>query len=180
MKKVLLFAAIIFLAAGQASAQKGKSHSGEDFRLSLGGELIIPTASDLTLNVGIGIGATIVGEFPISNDKFFATGAASFGYLFKKKDGSNIVILPAILVGARFYPIEKFYVGMGVGYARAATTGEKGGNSSAGGFAFRPELAYVFSESGEFNFKLTTFNGSGKDTNGFGATHVAFGIAYRF
>jgi hypothetical protein len=180
MKKIHLFVAAIFIIAGQVTAQKNKNNSAQALRISLGADLVIPTAADLTSGVGIGIGTTITGEYPVSDDKLYATGSLNFSYLFKKKEGTNLLLLPVILAGARFYPSEKFYAGLGIGYARIATTGQKGDNESAGGFAFRPEMAYVFSETGEVNFKLTTFTASGKDTNGYGATHVSFGFAYRF
>jgi hypothetical protein len=53
----------------------------------------------------------------------------------------NIGLIP-ILVGARFYPVENFFIGAQIGYGIFTNTGS---NSNNGGFDYYPQIGYNMS-----------------------------------
>lgn len=128
MKKLLLVAAITVAGFIGANAQ--------DFQFGVGPTIGLPIgdASDISSFV---VGAELQGELKFSD---MVSGVASAGYShFIGKDFEGFKInygaIP-ILVGARVYPSEQFFIGGQVGY------GAFTGDATGGGFAYRPHIGY--------------------------------------
>jgi hypothetical protein len=105
-----------------------------------------------------GIGAEGQGEYALSEN---ASLVGSLGYtnFFGKKDKfyeykyKNVGIIP-ILVGARYYPSEQFFVGGKLGY------GIFTGGGSGGSFNFVPQVGYNVSDfQVTLDFHLLAQNG---------------------
>jgi hypothetical protein len=130
MKKTLLIVAILLMGFMSANAQ------GE-FKFGAGVNVGVPVgdAGDIS---SFTIGAEIQGEYMFSEK---ASGIATTGYThFIGKDlGGGIKLsygAVPILVGARVYPSEQFFIGGQIGYAFFT------GDASSGGFAYKPQVGY--------------------------------------
>lgn len=141
MKKVILSLAII-AAALTTQAQDDKS-----FQLGGGINLGLPIgdAGDIS---SFAIGGELQGELGLSDN---VKGLATVGYThFIGKDLGggfkvNYGIIP-ILVGARIYPSEKFFLSGQIGY------GKMTGDADGGGFAYKPQVGY---DAGKFQLALS-------------------------
>jgi hypothetical protein len=130
MKKALLITAILFMGFITANAQ------GE-FKFGAGANIGVPVGSAGDIS-SFTIGAEIQGEYKFSEK---ASGIATTGYThFIGKDlGGGIKLsygAVPILVGARVYPTEQFFIGAQIGY------GFFTGDASSGGFAYKPQVGY--------------------------------------
>lgn len=129
MKKSILVIAILAISFISANAQS-------DFKFGLGPTIGLPVgdAGDIS---SLTVGVEIQGELKFS-DK--ASGVATSGYThFIGKDFGGFKLsygAVPILVGARVYPSENFYIGAQIGY------GFFTGDASSGGFAYRPQVGY--------------------------------------
>jgi hypothetical protein len=128
MKKVLLVAT--FVVAGFIGAY------AQDFQFGAGPTIGLPIgdAGDISSFV---VGAEVQGEYKFSD---MVSGVGSVGYShFIGKEFLGIKInygaIP-ILIGARVYPSEQFFIGGQIGY------GVFTGDASGGGFAYRPHIGY--------------------------------------
>lgn len=166
MKKIALvltvFTASIIGAKAQSSSSTG------DFKLGVGIDAALPigNAGDF---YNFGIGGQVQGEYGFAEQ---IKGVATVGYtryLGKTIDGFKVggVGHIPILVGARFYPSEAFFVGAQIGYGKFT------GDGNGGGFEYRPQIGY--------NAGAIQFIGSydGVSNNGtFSAIHL--GVVYTF
>lgn len=140
MKKVFLVAA--FTVAGFIGVNAQKS-----FQFGAGVNVGLPVgdASDFT---SFAAGVELQGELGFSET---VKGVATTGYthLFGKDLGGgvkfNVGAIP-ILVGARFYPSEKFFLTGQIGY------GVFTGDGDGGGFAYKPQVGY---DAGKFQLALS-------------------------
>lgn len=129
MKKSILVIAILAVSFISANAQS-------DFKFGLGPTIGLPIgdAGDIS---SLTVGVEVQGELKFS-DK--ASGVATTGYThFIGKDFGGFKLsygAVPILVGARVYPSESFYIGAQIGY------GFFTGDASSGGFAYRPQVGY--------------------------------------
>jgi hypothetical protein len=127
MKKVFLVAALVVASFIGANAQ---------FQFGAGVNVGLPIgdAADISSFV---VGGELQGEYKFSES---ASGIATIGYShFLGKDFGGFKLsygAVPILVGARFYPSEKFFLGGQVGYG--FFTGDADGN----GFAYKPQVGY--------------------------------------
>lgn len=129
MKKALLITAILFVGLISANAQ------GE-FKFGAGVNVGLPVgdAGDIS---SFTVGGEIQGEYMFSEK---ASGIGSLGYThFIGKDFMGFKLsygAVPILVGARVYPSEQFFIGGQVGY------GFFTGDAEGGGFAYKPHVGY--------------------------------------
>jgi hypothetical protein len=144
MKKNLLLVVAFSLSILGVQAQATE----QEFSFGGGVHLALPTG-----NFGkawsFGLGVQLQGEYKFADN---ITGVATTGYtnFFGKTQtfdfGSgpvsvkspNVGLIP-ILVGARFYPAEQFFVGVQVGYGIFTNTGSSSGSS---GFDYYPQIGY--------------------------------------
>jgi len=143
MKKLLLSSIVLTLSFFGAKAQMAQG----DFHFGAGLNVGLPLGDFKTTN-SFGIGAHIQGEYNFTEN---ITGVATTGYTayFGKTlsfddgfGGTESVKAPTvglipILVGARFYPVEQFFVG-----AQAGLGILTGGGSSTSGFDYYPQIGY--------------------------------------
>ncbi len=146
MKKLLLVATITVAGFIGANAQEFQFGAGPTIGLPIG------DASDIS---SFAVGAEIQGEYKFSD---MVSGVANTGYThFIGKDIGgfkfNFGAIP-ILVGARVYPSEQFFIGGQIGYGLFT------GDADGGGFAYRPHIGYNAS-----SFQLT-LNYNGVSDNG--------------
>jgi hypothetical protein len=151
MKKALFSFVILSFTAIAANAQT----TDAPFTLSVG---ITPTLplGDFGKGYSFGIGGQVQGEYMFSEN---LTGVATTGYthFFGKTvttsvpgydaNGNPVVSTVSaknpsvghipILVGARFYPSEQFFVGAQIGYGILAASGD-----NRSGFEYRPQAGY--------------------------------------
>jgi hypothetical protein len=145
MKKISLALALVTTSFFGAKAQM----TSGDFTFGAGVHVGIPTG-DLNTSNSFGIGGELQGEYAFTEN---ISGVATSGYTTffgKTVSGSAFGTsysykYPAsgeipILVGARFYPAEQFFVGAQIGYG--IWTGAPSGASYGGGFEYRPQVGY--------------------------------------
>lgn len=140
MKKVFLVAAFTVAGFVGLNAQK-------DFKLGAGINVGLPVG-DIKDAANFAIGAELQGELGLSET---VKGLATVGYThFLGKELAPGVKLKfgavPILVGARVYPSEQFFVGGQVGY------GFFTGDADGGGFAYKPQVGY---DAGKFQLALS-------------------------
>ena len=129
MKKGIILLIAFGLSFYSANAQ------GE-FKFGLGPNIGLPIgdAGDIS---SFTIGAEVQGEYKFSEK---ASGIATTGYThFIGKDYFGVKLsygAVPILVGARVYPSEQFFIGGQIGY------GFFTGDASSGGFAYKPQVGY--------------------------------------
>lgn len=141
MKKVFLVAAFTVAGFVGLNAQK-------DFKLGAGINVGLPLGDAKDVS-SFAVGAELQGELGLSET---VKGLATIGYthFFGKEiapgiDKINVGAVP-ILVGARIYPSEQFFVGGQVGY------GFFTGDGDGGGFAYKPHVGY---DAGKFQLALS-------------------------
>ena len=159
MKKVLLTAAI--LIAGFAGVKAQTSFGG-------GVNLNLPIG-DFSDFSSFGVGAELQVEHKFS-EKFSGIGTTGFTHFIGKDFGGekfNIGVLP-ILVGARVYPSEKFFIGAQIGYSLFLEDAEEGG------FAYKPQVGY---DAGQFQLSLS-YNGISHD--GVNTSYIGLGGIFKF
>lgn len=122
MKRTLLFLSFSLFAASIVKAQSG-------FQLGGGAHLGVTTTGGSGQFV---IGGELQGEYKFSEKASFISTAAYSHFLIT---GGGFGAMP-VVVGARVYPAEKFFIGAQIGYG--FFTGIDGG----GGFAYRPGVGY--------------------------------------
>jgi hypothetical protein len=128
MKKVFLVAA--FVVAGFIST------NAQEFQFGAGPVVALPIgdAGDIS---SFAIGAELQGEYKFS-DMVSGVGTTGYTHFIGKEFAGykiNYGAVP-ILVGARVYPSEQFFIGGQIGY------GFFTGDASGGGFAYRPQIGY--------------------------------------
>jgi len=143
MKKTLLASIVLFFSAFCAKAQMTQG----DFNFGAGVNLGLPTG---TFGTGwsFGIGAQVQGEYALT-DQISGVGTIGYTSFFGKTmsypDGFGGTVsakVPSIghipiLVGARFYPAQQFFVGVQGGLGLFTGSG-----SSTSGFEYRPQIGY--------------------------------------
>jgi hypothetical protein len=145
MKKLLLAAIVLSSLSIGAQAQSQSKSGG--FKFGVGIDLALPTGNFGTTS-SFGFGGQVQGEYMLADN---ISGIASVGYQsFGGKtinDGSFSFKYPTtslipILVGARFFPSEQFFVGaqIGVGLLHASADGVSANSS---GFDYLPQVGYV-------------------------------------
>lgn len=143
MKKLLLSSIVLTLSFIGAKAQMAQG----DFHFGVGLNLGLPTGDFKTTN-SFGIGGHIQAEYNFTEN---VTGVATTGYTayfgktlsFDNGAGGTesfkepTVGLIPVLVGARFYPVEQFFIGAqaGVGFLT-------GGGTSTSAFDYYPQIGY--------------------------------------
>lgn len=139
MKKVLLVAAFTVAGFIGANAQK-------DFKLGAGINVGLPIgdAGDIS---SFAAGAELQGELGLS-ETVKGIGTVGYTHFFGKDLGGYKLKYGAIpiLVGARVYPSEQFFVGGQIGY------GVFTGDADGGGFAYKPQVGY---DAGKFQLALS-------------------------
>lgn len=172
MKKIVLgfVACLIFTVAAHAQAQ---SKTGS-FNFGAGINLAVPTGTFGTA-WSFGIGAQAQGEYMFSDN---LSGVASVGYTDFLGKTQNIggfqfktpsVGLIPLLVGARFYPSEQFFVGAQIGFGILSGSG-----SSTSGFDYYPQVGYV---TGPLQFILGY---NGLSVTGGTYNHIGLTALYQF
>ncbi len=174
MKKLfLVVTAFSLLTVGvQAqSKQQGVTFGiGPNFHLPLG---------DFGTGYSFGIGGTVQVELPLADN---VKGVGSVGYTsFLGKTQTfdfgagpqsfknpSLGLIP-ILVGARFYPSEQFFVGAQIGLGLLS-----GGGSSTSGFDYLPQVGY---DAGTLQFILG-YNGISKNGSSFSSLQLT--ALYKF
>lgn len=148
MKKLLFVLTFICAIVITSNAQMKTG----DFKFGAGVHLGLPIGDfhDVT---SFGLGAELQGEYAFTDN---VTGVATSGYsyFFGKSfdDGNGGTIkfnyghIP-VIVGARFYPSEQFFVGAQIGYGHysvsvSGNNGYGGGTGGSGGFEYRPQVGY--------------------------------------
>ncbi|RYY40562.1 MAG: hypothetical protein EOO08_05380 [Chitinophagaceae bacterium] len=138
MKKLVLSLAVAALALG-ANAQ---SSEGKQLSFGIGARIALPIGS-FGDGYSIGIGGEAQAEYMFSNT---ASAVGSIGYTtyagkeidlgaFGKFKNPSAAFIP-IMVGARYYPAQQFFVGAKVGYAVSAQSG------GTGGFSYEPQVGF--------------------------------------
>jgi hypothetical protein len=148
MKKLLLALAVLCASVITSNAQM----TAGDFKFGAGVHLGLPIG-DFHNFSSFGFGAELQGEYAFEQN---LTGVATTGYTYfvgKSFDegaaGSykfNYGHIP-VLVGARYYASEQFFVGAQIGYGHYSVSvsgdnGFNGGGGSSGGFEYRPQVGY--------------------------------------
>jgi len=148
MKKLVLALSIICASTLVSKAQMAAG----DFKFGAGIHLGLPIGDFHNVS-SFGIGGEVQGEYAFAEN---LTGVATSGYTYfigkSFPDGTggtykvNYGHIP-ILVGARFYPSEQFFVGAQIGYGHysasvSSSNGYGGGSSGSGGFEYRPQVGY--------------------------------------
>ena len=141
MKKLLLALTVICASVITSKAQMAAG----DFKFGAGIHLGLPIG-DFHNTASFGIGAELQGEYAFAEN---LTGVVTTGYTYfvgKSIDvgaGQSFKInyghIP-VLVGARFYPSEQFFVGAQIGYGHYSASGD--GSGGSGGFEYRPQIGY--------------------------------------
>ena len=143
MKKLLLSSIVLTFCFFGAKAQMAQG----DFHFGAGLNLGLPTGDFKTTN-SFGIGGHLQAEYNFTEN---VTGVATTGYTaflgktFTFDDGlgnTESVKAPTyglipIVVGARFYPVEQFFIG-----AQAGLGILTGGGSSTSAFDYYPQIGY--------------------------------------
>jgi hypothetical protein len=171
MKKLLLAAIVFSILTIGAQAQSQAKSGG--FKFGVGLDLALPTGNFGTVT-SFGIGGQVQGELMLADN---ISGIASVGYQsFLGKsfpDGAGGTFkysygLIPILVGARFYPSEQFFVGaqIGVGLLHASYSGL---SSNTSGFDYLPQVGYV---AGPLQFTLG-YNGVSASGGTFGSMQLS-------
>ena len=158
MKKVLLTAAIVVAGFISASAQTTFG-AGVNANLPIG---------DLSDGYSFGVGAELQVEHKFS-EKFSGIGTTGFTHFFGKDFGGfkpKLGVLP-ILVGARVYPSEQFFIGAQIGYSLFLEDGD------SGGFAYKPQVGY---DAGNVQLALS-YNGVSNDGT---ASWLGLGAIFKF
>jgi len=180
MKKFVLAFTVISASVLGVQAQSSK----QPFTFGAGINADLPTG-DFGKGYTFGIGATLQGEYSFS-DQFSGVASAGYTNFFGKTEtitftelgttytqsvkNPNIGLIP-ILVGARFYPAEKFFVGAQIGYGVFTNTGSSSNN---GGFDYYPQVGY----NGEMIQLILGYNGV--SLNGGSLGHIGLTGIYKF
>lgn len=137
MKTILFVIAFIFAEFIGANAQPSKRVIiGAGIRLGL-------PINNFKEFASFGIGGELQGEYKFSN---IICGIGTTGYTsFLGKDygdgkTKSTGYIP-ILVGARVYPVTRFFISAQIGYGILTS-----GNSSDGGFNYQPQVGYTSSK----------------------------------
>jgi Outer membrane protein beta-barrel domain len=171
MKK--LFLAVIAFSLSIVGVQAQSQAKTGGFKFGVGVDLALPTGNFGTVT-SFGIGGQVQGEYMLADN---ISGIASVGYQsFIGKsfpDGAGGTFkysygLIPILVGARFYPSEQFFVGaqIGVGLLHASFQGISANSS---GFDYLPQVGYV---AGPLQFTLG-YNGVSASGGTFGSLQLS-------
>jgi hypothetical protein len=180
MKKLLLVVAVFALSVIGVQAQS--KAQGPTF--GIGPNLALPLG-DFGKGFSFGLGATAQVEIPLS-DNLKGVGSVGYTSFFGKTITASYVdpisgqtvtsnfknpsvgLIP-ILVGARFYPSEQFFIGAQIGLGILT-----GGGSSTSAFDYYPQIGY---DAGQLQFILG-YNGLSK--NGETNSHVGLTALYKF
>jgi hypothetical protein len=175
MKKVILSAFILSLAALSANAQK-ESTEANSFKVSVGVEGGLPTG-DLKTTSSFGIGGSIQGDYK-ATENFALTLTA--GYIsFSGKSVSllgesikypTLNIIP-VLVGGKYYFTESVYGSAQVGISFVSATGE----SSSSAFTYAPGIGFYVSPNFDL---LLKYQAASK--NGSTLSFIGLRAAYNF
>ncbi len=137
MKKVIILTAVMFAVLSGILAQDSKPLS-----LGLGVNLNLPTG-DFGEISSFGAGVRLQAEIPIA-PMITGIGSVSYNRFFYKDkyedivDESGLNAIP-IQIGARVYPIDRFFIGAQFGYGIISGAGE-----SDGGFSYNPHVGLNF------------------------------------
>ncbi|PZR26860.1 MAG: hypothetical protein DI535_12720 [Citrobacter freundii] len=162
MKKVFLVAAFTVAGFVGLNAQK-------DFKFGAGVNVGLPIgdASDISNFVA---GVELQGELGFT-DKVKGVATTGYSHFFGKDLGGGVKIkygVVPILVGARGYLSENFFLTGQVGY------GFLTGDGDGGGFAYKPQVGY---DAGTFQLALS-YNGLSKD--GGTISHLGLSGIFKF
>ncbi len=141
MKKLALVLTVFTASVIGAKAQSSSSSGEFTFGVGINAALPIGNFGDTH---SFGIGGHIQGEYGFSEN---LKGVATTGYTsffgktvdvagFGSVKYSSVGHIP-ILVGARYFPSESFFVGAQIGYGIFT-----GGGSSTNGFEYKPQIGY--------------------------------------
>ena len=176
MKK--LFLAVIAFSFSVIGVQAQSKNQG--FTFGAGLDLSLPTGNFGT-GYSFGIGGQVQGEYMLSDN---LSGIGSVGYQsfigksqtidfgggpqsFKNPSAGLI----PILVGARFYPSEQFFIGAQIGVGLLSFGG---GGGSTSGFDYFPQIGY---NAGPIQFALGY---NGVSVTGGTLAHLQLSAVYRF
>lgn len=144
MKKCLL---ILAVAAGSIFSTQAQINK-EGFTFGAGVNVALPTGN-FHNGYNFGVGGVLQGEYMFS-ENLSAVATTGFTNFFGKSQtfpnglgGTSTYKNPSsglipILVGARFYPSEQFFLGAQIGYG--IFTG--GGGGAPKGFEYRPQVGF--------------------------------------
>jgi hypothetical protein len=148
MKKLVLALAVVCASTFVSKAQM----KAGDFKFGVGLHFGLPTG-DFHTTSSFGIGGEVQGEYAFA-DNLTAVATSGFTYFAGKSfdDGAggtykiNYGHIP-VLVGARYYASEQFFVGAQIGYghysaAYSGSNGFSGVTGGSGGFEYRPQVGY--------------------------------------
>jgi len=142
MKKLALVLTVFTASIIGAKAQSSKSTGDVKFGIGLDAALPIGNAGD-AYKFGIGGQAQVEYGFAENLKGIFSAGYTSYSGKtidipgFGSQKIPSVAIIP-ILVGARYYASESFFVGAQIGYGKFT-----GNGASGGGFEYRPQVGYV-------------------------------------
>jgi len=165
MKRILAVATFIVVEFGSADAQ-----SSEKFVIGAGIRCGLPV-SNFKEFASFGIGGELQGEYKFSGIIY---GVATTGYTsFLGKDygggkTKSTGYIP-ILVGARIYPMKRFFTGTQIGYGILTS-----GSSSEGGFNYQPQIGYNASRL-QLALNYNTLSIDGTDFS-----HLGFTAIFKF
>ena len=147
MKKVLLVAAFTVAGFIGANAQK-------DFQFGAGVNVGLPIGDAKSIS-SFTAGLELQGELGLS-EKVKGLGTLGYNHFFGKDLGGGVKInygIIPILVGARVYASEQFFLSGQVGYGLFT------GDGDGGGFAYKPQVGY---DAGKFQLAFS-YNGVSND-----------------
>ncbi|HEY4110743.1 outer membrane beta-barrel protein [Puia sp.] len=183
MKKLVLALTIICASVLTSNAQ----WTPGDFKFGIGLRAALPIG-DMHNVSSFGLGGEVQGEYAFAEN---LTGVVTSGYtrFFGKSfdDGlgdtykTNYGHIP-VLVGARFYPSEQFFVGAQIGYGHYSGSTSysgngvsgSGGSGSTGGFEYRPQIGY------NADPVQLIFSYDGTAVSGGTFSHLGLSILYTF
>jgi hypothetical protein len=174
MKKKLLILAVLFVSITCVNAQS-KSDGGIVWGAGI--NFGLPTGNNFTYYNSFGIGLKFQGEKMFTDQ---VSGIASIGYtnfFGKSLDNGNggtskysLGLIP-ILVGARYYASENFFLGAQIGYGNASYSG---GGGSSGGFDYLPQVGY------NTDMYQIVLGYNGLSVSGGTINHVDLSFVYKF
>ncbi len=171
MKKLLLILAVFTTSIISVNAQS-KTSDGVVF--GGGVNLGLPTGNFGTY-WSLGIGVKLQAE-KMFTDQISGVGSIGYADFFGKSYGDGTGNAPSvglipILVGARFYPSENFFVGIQLGYGVFTNTGSSSGNS---GLDYFPQVGY---NADKFQVALGY---NGVSVTGGSLNHLDLSFIYKF
>ncbi len=163
-------ASVILLSTLTVCAQDKKT-----LDISAGVELGLPMG-DFGKAQGLGIGASLQGDYAISNVLKVTANIGYMSFLGKKSESEGVSVKSKALnfipirVGAKYFVTEAIHVGAQVGVGMFS-----GGGNATSGFNFSPQVGYMLSEKLDLTLK---YDNTSKDGGSLG--FIGLRAAYHF